>query len=72
MSYTIERSLEVDETMKELILMFQVLSINSLKFNICSVVLLCDIKPACSSSKIYSAWFTSLLRITHAWSCVVV
>ena len=31
-----------------------------------SVLWCCDLKPACSSSKICSAWFTSLLRITHS------
>ena len=61
----IECFLEVGEIMKEFLLMFHVLSINTLKLTICSAVLLCDLKPACSSSRICSTWFTSLLRITH-------
>ena len=55
---TIECFLEVDDIMKELPLMFQVLLF--LMLNFCSVVLLCDLKHACSSSKICSSWFTSL------------
>ena len=45
--------------------MFQVLFYQSLKLNICSVVLPCDSKLACSSSKICSAWFTGPLRSTR-------
>ena len=40
-------------------------STNTVRLNICSVVLLYDLQPAVSSSKIRSAWLTSLLRITR-------
>ena len=60
---TIERFLKVDEIVKELILIWcsRLLSTNSLKLNNCStsVVVLCDLKHAFSSSKI-----VFLLRIT--------
>ena len=38
--------------------------------DLCSVVglLLCDLKHACSSSKVCSAWFTNLLKITRSLS----
>ena len=41
-------------------------STNSLKLNICSEVLISDLKPVHSSSKTCSVWFASLLRITRS------
>ena len=64
---TIECFIEVIETTKDLLRVFQIFFHQQLEVEyICSVVLIFDLKPACSSSKICSAWFTSLLRITHS------
>ena len=53
---TIKRFPEVIEVMEEaLLVFFRYFSTNSLELNICSVVLLRGLKPACSSSKICSA-----------------
>ena len=59
---TTERFLEVDEIVKALLLMFQVLLHQQSSGEYLIIVLLYDLKPASSSSKISSAWFTSLNR----------
>ena len=68
MGHTIKRFLEVHETIKELLLVFQMPFRRM--WSICSVLLLCDMTPACSSSKILTVWFTVLLRLTLNITCV--
>ena len=61
-----ERFLEVAEIMIELLPMFQALFHQKPHVEYrcsVSVVLLCDLKPACSSSKIGSAWLTRSITL---------
>ena len=58
---------EVDQITIELVLMFQVLFHQQPQVEyMFSGIILCALKPACSSYNICSAWFTSPLRITRS------
>ena len=49
---------------------YKYFSTNSVKWNNCCVVLLCDAKPDCSSSKIYSACLLACWESLVASSCL--
>ena len=63
MPYPVKGLLEVYEDMAEILLILQEFSQRILRLNICSVVLLPALKPACSFEMISSACSWSLFRM---------